>query len=435
LTPAFRRRKDCTGNVTHYHPLKLSSEEATALRALASGNHAAKARRARLILRSAEGVPQAAIAAEVGLSERQVRRWQRAFALNRMAIFAVQPAEEAETALALPGSPSPAPDQPRRPLRLLKSPGLTPDLPMSEAGRKVLHFHFERMLLHEPGSRLGEDIEAVHDMRVATRRMRSAFVIFEAFYRPRVVRPLIRDLRQAGRILGAVRDTDVFLEKLDHYRQTLPESEQGGIAPLVNAWHERREAAHAVLIAYLDGPDFTRFVEEFEAFLTTAGAGARKIDPAMPGAYLVRHVVPRLLYERYEAVRAYEPILDRAPIETLHALRIDCKRLRYALEFFLEVLGPETKKVIEEVKAIQDHLGDLHDAQVAGDLLRTFIGEYEQAQAATSLIERGSIEGVAQYMASRFAEKHRLLVTFPDAWARFTRPEVRRDLALAVSVL
>lgn len=64
----------------------------------------------------------------------------------------------------------------------LKDPGVLPDDPMSEAGRKVLRFHFGRMLEHEPGTRLGDDIEELHDMRVATRRMRSAFRVFTSYF-------------------------------------------------------------------------------------------------------------------------------------------------------------------------------------------------------------------------------------------------------------
>ena len=89
----------------------------------------------------------------------------------------------------------------------------------------------------------------------------------------------------------------------------------------------------------------------------------------------VCHLVPTLIYDRYQVVRGYETVIEDAPIETLHALRIDCKRLRYSLEFFREVLGPEAKDVIREVVIIQDHLGDLHDADVACSLLVGFLGE------------------------------------------------------------
>jgi CHAD domain-containing protein len=151
--------------------------------------------------------------------------------------------------------------------------------------------------------------------------------------------------------------------------------------------------------------------------------------------YQVRHVAPRLIYTRYETVRAYEPILADAQIETLHALRIDCKYLRYTLEFLREVLGPEGEAVITEVKAMQDHLGDLNDAEVAIGLLSEFLRNWDAAQADVLLSQRRSGEGIVTYLASRHAEKHRLLVTFPEAWARLNREEVRRWLALAVAGL
>lgn len=428
--------------------LQLTPEESDALNQIAETGSASAARRARIILLTAEGLALVAIAADVGLSERQVRRWQRAFETDRLSIFSTarsdssdegeSPAPRSDEPEAPAGAeppPEPGVEQPRLPLTLRKKPGVEPDLPMSEAGRKVLHFHFERMLLHEPGSRLGEDIEAVHDMRVATRRMRSAFDLFAPYYRRKVFKPLLNGLRRTGRALGAVRDLDVFREKLGHYEETLPEEAREGLAPLLEAWHTRREKSRQRLIAHLNGDDFARFVEAFHDFLTTEGAGARKVDTSRPVAYQVRYVVPRLVYERYETVRAYETVLDAAPVETLHALRIDFKRLRYTLEFFVEALGPEAENVIEEVKRMQDHLGDLNDAEVAGAFLRDFIDRYEAAQAGMSISERRSIAPIAQYMASRLEEKHHLMITFPETWARFNRPDVRRDLALAVAAL
>jgi CHAD domain-containing protein len=57
----------------------------------------------------------------------------------------------------------------------------------------------------------------------------------------------------------------------------------------------------------------------------------------------------------------------------LHALRIACKRMRYTLEFFQEVLGPSTKELIAEIVTLQDHLGDLQDAVVASGILRDYL--------------------------------------------------------------
>jgi CHAD domain-containing protein len=317
------------------------------------------------------------------------------------------------------------------PPKKLKVPGVLPDDPMSEAGRKVLRFHFERMLEHEPGTRLGEDIEELHDMRVATRRMRSAFRVFSPYFDPDVLKPFLKGLKRTGGALGSVRDLDVFMEKAQRYLDGLPEEERSSLDPLLANWREEREAARAQMLAYLDGKKYQQFVRDFGEFLLTEGAGALAVPADKPLPYRVCHLVPALIYDRYQVVRGYETVIEDAPIETLHALRIDCKRLRYSLEFFREVLGPEAKDVIREVVIIQDHLGDLHDADVACGLLVGFLDGWAKAEQR----ERINVSGVASYLVAKQNELRELIQSFPEAWQHFNRSEVRRKLALAVSVL
>src|SRR5437870_6198022 len=81
-------------------------------------------------------------------------------------------------------------------------PGLQPDDSMAEAGRKVLAYYFARMQEQEPSVREGhQNKDAIHDMRVATRRMRSALDIFGAFYRGSAIRPFSKELRRVARSL------------------------------------------------------------------------------------------------------------------------------------------------------------------------------------------------------------------------------------------
>ena len=317
------------------------------------------------------------------------------------------------------------------PLKKLKTPGVQLDDPMSEAGRKVLLFHFERMLEHEPGTRLGEDIEELHDMRVATRRMRSAFRVFAPYFDPDALRPFLKGLRRTGRALGSVRDLDVFMEKARRYLAELPEDERSDLDPLLESWQEQREAARAKMLEYLDGKKYQQFVRDFGEFLLTEGMGALPVPADKPLPHRVCHVVPALIYNRYEVVRGYETVIEGAPIETLHALRIDCKRLRYSLEFFREVLGPEAEDVIREVVIIQDHLGNLHDADVACGLLVGFLGGWARAEQR----ERINVSGITRYLVAKQNELQKLIESFPEAWQNFNRPEVRRKLALAISVL
>ncbi len=104
-----------------------------------------------------------------------------------------------------------------------KTAGVTADDPLSEAGRKVLRMHLARMLAAEAGTRAGEDIEQLHKMRVATRRMRSMWRVFDGAYRPKVQQRYVRELQVVATTLGAVRDLDVLIEGLDDYIAGLPE--------------------------------------------------------------------------------------------------------------------------------------------------------------------------------------------------------------------
>jgi CHAD domain-containing protein len=314
--------------------------------------------------------------------------------------------------------------------------GVLPGDMFAEAGRKVMRYHFAQMLHHEEGTRSGVDIEALHDMRVATRRLRAAFEVFGKAFEPGVLKPYLTGLRATGRTLGNVRDLDVFMEKAQHYLETLPEEERNSLDPLLSTWQENHESARLQMLAHLDSKEYTVFKRKYNIFLNTPGAGARKVSVDHPSPHLVSELVPLLIYTRLATVRAFEPFLQDASVELLHALRIEFKKLRYTVEYFKEVLGKKAELVINDLKMVQDHLGDLNDAQVATQLLREFIDTWESRQSALSIGDRQNLEGVVNYMAARHAERHQLMVTFQQTWkGHFKYRGFRRNLAQAVSVL
>jgi CHAD domain-containing protein len=315
---------------------------------------------------------------------------------------------------------------------------------MSEAGRKILRFHFRRMRYHEPGTRLGEDIEALHDMRVATRRMRAAFRVFGGYYKRKPVARHVKGLKRTGRALGAVRDLDVFRARIETYSDTLPSEEQAGLQDLLGTLEVRREDARERMVSYLDSQKHRRFVKSFDRFVETEGQSSRRVslDGGEPWPYQVRHVAPVAIYQRLAAVRAYDGwvTIPEPPLERLHALRIACKRLRYTLEYFREVLGPETKALIKQIVAVQDHLGEVQDAVVASAILRDFLvwGTWGAEQTAGSTPPSGEVvvaPGVASYLAAKQSELDHLVETFPQVWQRVTGPDLSRMVAGAVAVL
>lgn len=349
--------------------------------------------------------------------------WGRLYGQNARVISQ----EKAEAiSLSQGGIPFPEP---------MKSPGVKPEDTLAEAGRKVLRFHFAEMLRHEQGTKLGQDIEELHDMRVAVRRMRVAFEIFQDAFTTKTIKKHNTGLRSIGRTLGRVRDLDVFMEKADRYVETLPEEKHTGLDPLFRAWQDQRETARHKMISFLVGETYLTFLQQFNLFVNTPGAGAQKDMDDYHAPHLVRHVAPVMIYNRLGTVRAYEKILGTARIEQLHELRIEFKRLRYTMEFFREVLGPEVSLIIEEIKGVQDHLGDLNDADVACQILGTFLEGWETRQLNLPLNERENPEPIVAYLASKHAERHHLMVTFGEKWAHFDSDELRNNLASAVAVL
>jgi CHAD domain-containing protein len=334
-------------------------------------------------------------------------------------------------------SPKPTAESEGEPTeKKVEAPKISADEPMSEAGRKILYTHFCRMFENEEGTRLGEDPEALHDMRVATRRMRAAFQLFAPYFTPEALALFGKNLKLTGRALGAVRDLDVLMAKAEAFQAGEGESSGAGpqpLAPLLSAWRQRRETAREELLVYLDEKKYAKFKARFEEFLTSAGAGALPLPPGQPTPYRVRHLVAGLLVNRYEGVRAYESSLPAAPLTTYHALRIESKRFRYALEFFRDVLGPEVGGVIKQVTVMQDLLGDLHDAVVSEGMVAEFL--HDQAARRISDAQPEVLDGVARYLTAQWTIQRDLLARFPARWAELIGPEFRRNLSLAVAVL
>ena len=109
-----------------------------------------------------------------------------------------------------------------------RTAGVTADDVVAEAGRKVLRFHLARLIAREPGTRLGEDPEELHGMRVATRRMRAAWRVFGDGFQPEGTSRYRNRLRDVAGKLGAVRDLDVLVMALESYRADLPKAGAGG---------------------------------------------------------------------------------------------------------------------------------------------------------------------------------------------------------------
>ena len=119
----------------------------------------------------------------------------------------------------------------------------------------------------------------------------------------------------------------------------------------------------------------------------------------------------------------------------LHALRIEFKKFRYTLEYFKEILGEGADQAVNEIKQLQDHLGELHDADVACQLVSSFLKQWDKDQSQKPIAERLNPEPIVTYLAYLNAERFHLTASFPELWRKFNRPEFRQKIAQAISLL
>jgi CHAD domain-containing protein len=312
-------------------------------------------------------------------------------------------------------------------LSVPRTPGVLLDDHIAEAGRKVLRFHLARMLAKEQGTRDGGDSEDLHDMRVATRRQRAAWRVFGDAFRGGRTKTYRRGLREIASRLGAVRDLDVLLEAADAYRNDLPANEQRALEPLLSGWRAHREDARRLLIRELDSDDYRRWVDDYGEFVRHEGLAVVPVAPTQP--HRVRDTAGSQILTAYEGVRAYEPVLRWADVETLHELRIAGKWLRYTLEFVREALPPDASTLIARVTALQDHLGQLNDANVTAGMARSFLVENA---GGLSALESAAI---GRYLVSREREVARLRRTVGGPWRGVSGVSFRRSLGRSVAGL
>jgi CHAD domain-containing protein len=304
--------------------------------------------------------------------------------------------------------------------------GMQADMHMAEACRLIWREQLTEMLLNEAGVRFSSNPEYIHDMRVATRRARAAANLYGDYFKPKAIRRYLRSLRRTARLLGAVRDLDVAIGKLERFGVKRKGYGAGRLAATLDGWRTRRTEAHAELVAWFDSNDYARFVTGFARFCRSSGDGVRDCtlklgEPPVP--HQVRHVAPSMILNRYENIRSYETLFEeqeRPPVEVLHLLRIECKYLRYNLEFVGNLLGPEAKRLLTDLRKLQQDLGDLNDAVVSRQMLDeeqgndgTGVSSYQQAQEKVIRRLSSQLEGDLHSFLS-YPNRRRLVLAI--AW-------------------
>lgn len=262
-----------------------------------------------------------------------------------------------------------------------------------------------------------KDPEGVHDMRVLSRRLRSAVSDFKPYLRKATLPR--RGLVAIAKKLGAVRDEDVTLPALEKLKAQATEAAASGIDILAEEHKRRRKNARAALKSTIKPATVAEFRKEFLSKLRELKVVPSRNDGTRVVAFTFSCVGVDIVKERLSEFCIASPDLY-LPLENkkLHELRILAKRLRYAIEMFAICWGDEMKEIAKEISLMQTSLGELHDCDVWIDNLGLRLKEVSRKKKNEDNVRL--IEG-ASWLLKHFAQER--MEHYQDALSRWQRWE------------
>jgi triphosphatase len=284
----------------------------------------------------------------------------------------------------------------------LKSVGLAPPAPefaatavdasmtVAEVAGMNLRRYLAAWYLHEPGARLGDDPEELHDLRVAGRRLDAVLRQFQAFLPAELlkIRPTLKTVLSA---LGRARDLDVALNELQNFGRKLRKSERAGLEPLKEHLLAERGRARAQMLSVLDSIWVQRNFQELKLLLDRPAAALEA-----PSADLALRAAPSLMRRRFRKLRKRaDPLGLDSSTDEYHEVRGQVKKLRYVLEAVAALYGKPAADMIRALRRWQENLGLQQDAAVAMQRLN----DLACAQA-------GNMPAATLFLMGRLAECH-----------------------------
>lgn len=240
--------------------------------------------------------------------------------------------------------------------------------------------HSQKMLKHETGVWEDQDPEALHQMRVGMRRLRTALVGFSrAIEVPKPARE--KKVGKIARELGTLRDLDVLKESLEtYYLPSLPVTEQDQLQSVFKEIAKQRQQAYKKVTKALESKDYQKLKSSLKQWLESPKLSAIAPFPlaeVLPDL-LLPHISNLLLHPGWlvgqNSDQDSATILDEEG-ETLHSLRKAGKKARYQMELFTHCYNEPYQQYVKQIKAIQSTLGEIQDSVVLREFLTECCGE------------------------------------------------------------
>jgi CHAD domain-containing protein len=248
-------------------------------------------------------------------------------------------------------------------------------------GAGILLNHLQALQKEMEGVRQAKDIEYVHRMRVASRRLRSDLELFGDCLPAKKFIHWENQVKTITCALGAARDTDVQIELITQLDLNLEDvRNRPGLHRLRLRLQQRRGKLQAKVQTTLDAFEDSQTMVDMECRLQPIAAMREQVYLYTPALYQRGF---NAITSHLNEFLALESCLEQPEkIAELHAMRIAAKKLRYILEAFAPLYEGELKQTLQAMRQIQDELGEIHDCDVWSDFLPGFIEKESQRTLA-----------------------------------------------------
>jgi CHAD domain-containing protein len=289
-------------------------------------------------------------------------------------------------------------------------------MPASEALRIIFRGLLRIMKENEQGVAKDIDTEFLHDFRVAVRRTRSALTLTNGVFPAKTIDGFKTDFRALGWKSNELRDLDIYLQRRERYTEMLPPALRPGLGLLFDMITRERKEALRVFTDELTSHSYRKLIESWEEFLNTPEEDGGDAEPVIV-------LAKTRIRKRYKkAVKLGKSIDESSSDRELHTLRIECKKLRYYLEFF-ESLFPadEMKEVIGHLKRLQDNLGDYNDMHVQQERLKGYISKLDPAAEEG----RDGIAAAGGLISELYLKQREIRSEFHERFEEFSGGEMK----------
>jgi CHAD domain-containing protein len=294
---------------------------------------------------------------------------------------------------------------------------LDPDSSVPESAKYIHKELLNIMQINKNGIIKDIDTEFLHDFRVSVRRTRSLYGHLKNELPEKIIKQAKKDFSALGQLTNRLRDIDVYLLNTNMYFSFMPDDMAGYLKPFFDKMENERISEHKKVARFLKSKRYTDMI----GFWTDIVNTPEQITE--PVHHIIEFARTQIMIRLERVLRLGGKINSTSPDSMLHKLRIECKKLRYLLEFYSSLFPPVLiSTLIRQLKILQDYLGEFNDYSVQQEKLHKYIDHLNSVDQEN----KRTITAVGFLIGKLNQRQMEVRKNFAKTFKKFSGPETKK---------